>query len=203
MIITISREYGSGGRRIGKQLAQLLNIAYYDREIVAKAAEKSGYPKEIHDSIDERPANKLLYSLSMFNMKNQMGQSLDEQLFEAEAQVIREIAAKESAVIVGRCADYILKDCPDKFDFFIYGSTPYRTQQVEGSDYYVTDGRSVESLISKIDRQRAAYYHFFTGQTWGKGSQYDMCISSEKLGIDGTARYLSEYVKAVQAKSNE
>lgn len=197
MIITISREYGSGGRRIGKRLAEIFNISYYDREIVAKAAEKSGYPQEIHECIDERPANKFLYSLSMFNLKNQIGQSLDEQLYEAESKVIREIAEKESAVIVGRCADYILRDHLDKINFFIYGSMNYRANQVEQSEYYTTDGHSVETMIDKIDRQRASYYHFFTGQTWGKGCQYDLCISPERLGIDKTAEFLSEYVKAV------
>ena len=200
MIITISREYGSGGRRIGQQLANLLNIAYYDREIVAKAAETSGYPKEIHDCLDERPANRLLYAISMFNTRNLSGQTLDEQLFAAESKVIREIAEKESAVFVGRCADYVLEGLPDKFDFFIYGSMEYRLAQVEQSEYYTFGGNSAETFLNKIDRQRAAYYNFFTGRTWGKGSQYDLCISSERLGIEGTAQYLSEYVKAVQGR---
>ena len=114
--------------------------------------------------------------------------------------MIREIAEKESAVIVGRCADYVLQGLPDKFDFFIYGSMEYRLAQVEQSEYYTFGGNSAETFLNKIDRQRAAYYNFFTGRTWGKGSQYDLCISSERLGIEGTAQYLSEYVKAVQGR---
>lgn len=201
MIITISREYGSGGRRIGKKLAEILGISYYDKEIVAAAVEKSGYPKEIHDSLDERPANKLLYSISMFNTRNLQGKTLDEQLFDVESQVIREIAQNGSAVIVGRCADYVLRDFEDKFDFFIYASQEYRLNQVKNSDYYETDGLAAETFLKKIDRQRAAYYQFFTGQTWGRGSQYDLCISPEKLGIDATAEYLSCFIRTAKGQN--
>ena len=130
LIITIGREYGTGGREIGQKLALRLGVPFYDRELITRAAKKTGFDEKLFEQLDKRATNSFLYSLTMFGSVGLNGMSLTDQLYLAQSNIIREMAEDSSCVIVGRCADHVLRDFPNKFDFFIHGSIEDRVKRV-------------------------------------------------------------------------
>ncbi len=198
LIITIGRQYGSGGREIGKKLALRLGIPFYDRELISRAAKKSGFSEDLFDQLDKRATNSLLYSLTMFGSTGLNGMSLTDQLFLAQANIIREVADNGPAVLVGRCADHVLREYDNRFDFFITGSLDDRLQRIQTHDDYELSGKSPRAALEKMDKQRATYYNYYTGKVWGKSDHYDLCINAGRLGIEGSLDVILSYVNALK-----
>lgn len=180
IIITIGRQFGSGGRELGKKLAEKLNIPYYDKEIIEFTAMKSGLSKEYIIKNDEVATNSFLYSIVM-GARNLSGQkSVEEIKMEAQREVIQEIAEKGSCVIIGRAADYILRE-QKLFRIFLSANEKDRIERVCKRDNLLPD----EALkkIHKMDKMRALYYNEYTDAQWGKANNYDLCINLSKISI--------------------
>ena len=180
-IITISREFGSGGRFIGEEVAKKLGIGYYDKKIINQIAEKSGLsPDYIQESAELSP-KKGLFAYA-FAGRDITGKSLEDMVYEAQRKVILELADKESCVIIGRNADFILKDRDDVLNVFIHGDMPEKIQRISRL-YHVNEQEAVK-LIEDTDKRRMTNYNFYTGKKWGKASNYTLCLNSSQLGYD-------------------
>lgn len=198
-VITIGRQFGSGGRSIGEKLSQKLGIAFYDKELISLAAKESGISPEVFHDVDEKAANSLLYSLSMGMYGFGSGFSamgdlpVNDKLYLLQHRIIKEIAEKESCVIVGRCADFVLRENPNCVNIFIYADMAYRKEQ--SVKKHGIDAARAEHIINKTDKSRANYYSFYSGQKWGMASNYDLCINSSKMDEDKIVDLIIEYVK--------
>lgn len=200
VVITIARQYGSGGREIGEKVASLLGIPEYDKEFVTMAAQRDGtLNAEALERVDERATNSLLYTLAMGS--NLFGGAptaatmlpLNDQLFVKQSAIIRDLANKESCVMIGRCADYVLKEDPSRLSVFIYADIEARKARV-AARHGISANEALD-VINKTDRRRAAYYNFYTGGKWGKYDNYHLAINSAVLGIDGTAQVIAAMAK--------
>ncbi|MBQ8586022.1 MAG: cytidylate kinase-like family protein [Butyricicoccus sp.] len=195
LIITIGRQFGSGGREIGMRLAKELGIDFYDRKLITQAAKKSGFSEELFEMMDKRATNSLLYSLSMFGGSGVNGMSLTDQLYLTQANLIREFADKGSCVIVGRCADHILREYPNRFDFFISAPVETRLARIMASpDREFEGNKNPQVALEKMDKQRATYYNYYTGKVWGKADHYDLCINAGRVGIDNSVEALLRFI---------
>lgn len=193
-IITIGREFGSGGRLIGKELAQRLGIPFYDKEIVHKASEISGLDEKFVEEMEQKLNTRLLFNISSNghffpSAPDSQFPPLEDQVFFAECKVIRGYADEGPCVIVGRCADFILGDKYESFRVFIFAPFEQRVERVK-KYYGITE--DVESRIRKIDKLRARHYAFYTDKKWGLIENYDMSINSGMFGIEGTTDILAE-----------
>ena len=199
-IITIGRQFGSGGRSIGQKIAEKLNIHFYDKELISIAAKESGTDPEIFKDVDEKAANSLLYSLStgMYGFGSgfsAMGDlPVNDKLYLLQHKIIKEIAEKENCVIVGRCADYVLRENPDCVNIFIYADMAFRKEQ--SVKKHGIDEARAEHIINKTDKSRANYYSFYSGQKWGMAENYDLCINSSKLSEDKIVDLIIDYIKS-------
>ena len=199
LIITIGRQYGSGGREIGMRLAEELGIKCYDSELLTKAAKVSGMSEEIFEKHDEKPTNSFLYSLVMdtyatgYNAAAFYDMPLNHKVFLAQFNAIKEIAKEESCVIVGRCADYALEDYPNVLSVYIHAPLESRVKRI--MDKYELSEEKAKEAIQKTDKKRAAYYNYFTNKKWGDSESYDFCINSSLLGIDGTVDLIKSIVE--------
>ena len=191
-IITISRELGSGGRFIGEEVAKKLGITYYDKNIISEIAEKSGLsPEYIQESAELSPKKGLFaYALAGRDIT---GKSVEDMVYEAQRKVILELAEKESCVIIGRNADFILKDRNDVLNVFIYGDMPEKIQRIMG--LYNVEEKEAVKMIADIDKRRMTNYNFYTDQKWGKASNYTLCLNSSQLGYDRCEAIVMECVK--------
>ena len=180
-IITISREFGSGGRFIGEEVAKKLGIAYYDKNIINEIAEKSGLSPEYIQENAELSPKKGLFAYA-FAGRDVTGKSVEDLVYEAQRKVILELAEKKSCVIIGRNADYILKDRDDVLNVFIHGDTPEKIQRITRL-YNVEEQKAVKMMVD-IDKRRMANYNFYTEQNWGKASNYTLCLNSSEIGYD-------------------
>lgn len=204
LVITIGRQFGSGGRIIGKKLAEELGISFYNREIIELAAKKTGMSEEAFEKVDETAASSLLYSIAtgayMFGnyVSPQVDLPLNDKLFIIQAEIIKSIAKKEPCVIVGRCADYILKDRKDVVNVFIHADKEIRKKRAVSE--YGIDPNKVEGYINKIDKKRATYYNYYTGDKWGNSSNYQLCLDSGVLGVDGCVHMIESIVKELGAR---
>ena len=190
-IITISREFGSGGRFIGEELAKKLGLAYYDKNIINEIAEKSGLsPEYIQESAELSP-KKGLFAYA-FAGRDITGKSVEDMVYEAQRKVILELADKESCVIIGRNADYILKDRDDVLNVFIHGDTPEKIQRITRL-YNVEEQKAVKMMVD-IDKRRMANYNFYTNQKWGKADNYTLCLNSSQLGYDRCEKIIIECI---------
>ena len=202
IILTIGRQFGSGGREIGKKLSAALGIGYYDKELMVEAAKDSGLCQEAFERADERTANSLAYMFTMggpyLSMFTPYVDILsNDQLFKLQSDTIRKLAERESCVLVGRCADYILRDDPACVSFFIHNSWANRIERVPRQP-----GASVaeaQQLMAKKDKSRAAYYNYYTNKTWGMAESYHFSIDVSVLGIDETVNMLRMLVEKRQA----
>ena len=190
-IITISREFGSGGRFIGEEVAKKLGIAYYDKNIINEIAEKSGLSPEYIQENAELSPKKGLFAYA-FAGRDVTGKSVEDLVYEAQRKVILELAEKESCVIIGRNADYILKDRDDVLNVFIYGDTPEKIQRITRL-YNVEEQKAVKMMVD-IDKRRMANYNFYTDQKWGKARNYTLCLNSSKLGYDRCEKIIMECI---------
>ncbi|MDC7245437.1 MAG: cytidylate kinase-like family protein [Sphaerochaetaceae bacterium] len=201
-VITISRQFGSGGREIGRGLAEHFNIPFYDSVIITMAAEKSGMNKEVLENLDEKASNRFLYTLPS-GLPN-LGQlstpalyniPLSDTLFLTEYEIIQDLGKKGPCVIVGRCSDYILKDMEDHVSLFIHASEQYRTKRI--AEYEQISEKEAASKISKYDKERKRYHDYYAANTWGDASFYDLTINSGLLGIEKCIKVISSFVSAI------
>ena len=191
-IITISREFGSGGRFIGEEVAKKLGIAYYDKNIINEIAEKSGLSPEYIQENAELSPKKGLFAYA-FAGRDITGKSVEDLVYEAQRKVILELAEKESCVIIGRNADYILKDRDDALNVFIHGDMLEKIQRISQL-YRVTEQEAVK-MMADTDKRRMTNYNFYTDQKWGKASNYTLCLNSSQLGYDRCEALITECVK--------
>ncbi len=191
-IITISRQFGSGGRTIGKQLAEALGIKCYDREIIDEVAEKSGFVKEYIEKNGEYAPNNgpfgFINGRGIYN-----GLSNEDRIWVIQTKLIKELAEKEACVIVGRCADYILKDRDDVLRVFIHSDMKSRAERIVS--VYGESDVAPEKRLKDKDKRRAAYYQYYTDVNWGDVKNYDVCLNSGALGIDKCVEVLKSLVE--------
>ena len=193
-IITITRQFGSGGREIGKKLAEAYGIPFYDNEIISRAAKDTGFAEAAFERAEDKASNSLLYSnamgMNVFSSQDVgfSGLSLDDRIFLAQSKVIRNVAKEGPCVIVGRCADYILKNQENVVNLFIRATLDFRIKraiEVEG----IPKEKSAE-MVMKKDKSRANYYKYHSGERWDNVLNYDFAIRSDLCGIDGTVACL-------------
>lgn len=190
-IITISREFGSGGRFIGEEVAKKLGFACYDKNIIGQIAEKSGLaPEYIRESAELSP-KKGLFAYA-FAGRDITGKSVEDLVYETQRKVILELAEKESCVIIGRNADFILKDRDDVLNVFIYGDLPEKVERICRL-YHVSEQEAVR-MMTDIDKRRMTNYNFYTDQKWGKAANYTLCLNSSQLGYDKCESIIIECV---------
>ena len=195
VIITISRQYGSGGKIIGEKLAEELGIVCYDKVFLENITKKLGVSSAFFQD-DNRGENGLYEVGSHGPLSKVASLSVNNKVFESAAKLIREIAAKESAVIVGRCGDYVLKDEENVLSLFIYADKKERLQR--GIELYHLDPKDAEETICRFDRKRANFYEFYTDRKWGALSNYSMTVNTSRMGIEQCVKYLAAIVKEMQ-----
>ena len=207
LIITIGRQFGSGGRDVGEKVAKHFGIPFYDKELVEMAAQKSNLSHEALREVDEHATNSFLYSLASGNYSLRginapiyYEMPINDKLFIAQAEVIKEIAKQGSCVIVGRCADYVLEDEENVnlLNVFIHGGVDYRSKRVMEA-LGISQAKARDKVL-KTDKQRRTYYDYYTSRDWGVMSNYDMCVNAEKFGIDGTAELVISCAKTLMDK---
>lgn len=199
LVITIERQYGSGGRDVGHALAELLGCKCYDQDLIYMAAKRSGISEEALMEADEQASNSLLYTLAMgasmiFTNTTPMSVPINDALFIAQSEIIRELSEKENCIIVGRCADYILSEHPKKVTVFVQRDMDDRVTRI--MERAGINEAAAKERITKKDKKRANYYSYYTGGKWGKPENYDLVVSTSNVGIDGAAKIIYEYVKA-------
>ena len=199
VVITIARQYGSGGKTIGKMLAADLGIKAYSREILKLASEDSGINERLFNQVDEKLKSTSLFGIMKRAYKGELipPESEDftsnQNLFNYQAKVIKELAETESCVIIGRCGDYVLKGNPRVVSVFIHASPEYCLKQAIERGAHA--GKDVEKFIQRTDKYRAEYYHYYTGQEWNDARNYDLCLNSERLGFEGCVEAIKAYIK--------
>ena len=191
-IINVGRQFGSGGGFVAKAIGAKLGIPVYDNELISKAAEESGYSKSLFEKGEER---RSLFSMSSFFSSGRLsfgdaGYVNDDMLFKIQSEVIRSIAEKGDAIIVGRCSDYILRD-KDCLDVFVCAPMEFRIERLVRNEGL--DADEAEALMRRKDRTRETYYNYYTFGAWGVASNYDLCVDSSILGIDGTADFIIDF----------
>ena len=205
IVITIARQYGSGGREIGEKVAAALGIKHYDENLITLAAREGNLDETVASRADESAANSLLYTLALgsnfFGSAMNFGYKppLNDKLFLLQSDVIRRAAEEGSCVIIGRCADYVLRDHPKRLSIFVYGDLANRKQRVMERHEGITEAQAID-LINKTDRRRSSYYNFYTGNKWGKYDNYHLAINSSLLGIDKTAEMIAGAAKLLMEK---
>ena len=198
MIITIGRQYGSGGYEIGKKLAEDLGVEFYDKEMLKRAAKESGLCEELFETHDEKPTNSFLYSLVMdtyslgYSSSSYADMPINHKVFLAQFDAIKKIAAEGPCVMVGRCADYALEEFDDVINVFIYADMDQRISRI-AKKYNLTNSKAKDSIV-KADKKRSSYYNYYTDKEWGNAKEYDLCLNSAKLGVDGTVKAIKEYI---------
>ena len=198
-MITIGRQYGSGGREIGRMVADVLGIKYYDKELLTEAAKSSGVCQEMFEAVDERTPS-FFSNLWSFNLGFNSGAYLlgntplsDDRIYTAQCAVMRELAEKSSCVIVGRSADYVLRNNPRLVSVFIHASLEARVKRIMGRGDCETED-AARSLAAKKDKLRSSYYNFYTDKTWGDAASYDLSIDSSKLTSEEVCKMIVDYV---------
>lgn len=199
-VITIGRQYGSGGRELGQILAKKLGFEFYDEELVTMAAEKNKMHKDILRAVDEKATKSLLYTLvtgsdlRFMNSSIQYEMPINDKLFITQSEIIKNLADKSSCVIVGRCADYVLRDSAQKcLHLFIYADLEDRIKRI--SQKYDLTPEKAKDKIHKIQKSRKAYYNYYSNREWGNVSNYDLCVNTGKLGLEKAADVICEFVK--------
>ncbi len=201
-VITINRQYGSGGRDIGRKLAESYGVPFYDNELISRAAKESGFAEAAFENAEEKATNSLLYSIAMgmnvFSAQEigYAGLSLDDRIFLAQANVIRKVAESGPCVIVGRCADYILRERDDVVNLFIIAAVDFRIHRAVEIDM-LPQNKAAEIVLKK-DKTRANYYKYHVGERWDNVLNYDLAIRSDLTGIDGTVTALKAYLDAIE-----
>lgn len=199
-VITVARQYGSGGREIGLRLGELLGIKAYDKELITMAAQKSGMSEQVLSQVDEKATSSLLYTLAMGSSylsgtAHNLNIPLNDKLFITQSEIIRENAEKESGVFVGRCADYVLRNAENRLSIFIYAPVDFKVKRIVERHEGVNE-KEAKELSKKVDKRRVNYYNYYTGKKWGAPENYQILIDSSVLGVEGTAQVLASIIKS-------
>lgn len=192
MIITIGRQHGSSGREIARLLAEKLNYKCYDKEIVDEAANHSDFSRDLIDAFDEKRMSAFILHAGGYGLNENF--RLNMQVVSAQFEAMRNIAEKGNCIFVGRCADYILRDHDDLISVFILGDMDERLKCLERRQGL--DEAEARKKIKEVDKDRSSFYRYYSDQTWGDAQNYDMCINSSKLGVEGTVQTILSYIKA-------
>lgn len=201
-VITIARQYGSGGREIGRKLADGLGYKYYDRDLITIAAKKSGYNSDALKEVDEKASNSFLYTLSYgpsfySGGLSQINLPLNDKLYAVQSDIIRDIHKKdEGAVIVGRCADYVLSGKENTINVFIISDFDNRVQRI--MERNELSASQAKDKIIKTDKRRANYYSYYTGKKWGKVDNYDLTLNIDKIGADGAVETIKSFLASLK-----
>ncbi len=206
-IITIGRQFGSGGHDIGKMVAERLNIPFYDKELITLAAKEHGYAPEIFEKADETASNSFLYALSTgafmvghaYNAQTAI--PITDKLYIAQSNIIKEAAEKGSCVIVGRCADSVLMDDPALVSVFIHADLQNRIRRIMKK--YDTDESKAHEMIRKNDKRRANYYNFYSSKKWSNTDSYHLAIDSGVVNTEGAAQLICDFVKIREESQNK
>ena len=195
-IISICREYCSGGKEIGKKVSDELGYTFLDKQLITEAAKKSGYDESVFEKVDEVATNSLLYSLVLGTYgANAAGAMPDnDKLFGLQAEIIRDTAKEKNCVVIGRCADYVLREEPHLIKIFLKADMDFRVERFR-SLYTTPEGKKPEDIINKTDKKRASYYKFNTGNLWKDMNNYDLVINTGKVGIDNAVATIIDYVR--------
>ena len=197
-IITISRQYGSGGREIGRRLAQRLGIPFYDNDSIMELAKDSPFQDSSFNKEEDMTANSLIYSIAMglssynFREFGGLAMSIEDQIYMNQCAVIRKIAKEGPCVIVGRCADYILEQEDNLIRFFVWAS--FENRVLRAKEIYGDTHNKAQENILKIDKKRSSYYRYHSGKKWGRLDNYDMVFRSDLLGIEGTVDVMEQII---------
>lgn len=185
-IVTIGRQFCSGGSEIGRKLSEKLEIPYYDKAIMEHAAEKHGFSKDYVNEFEEKHSNSFLYSLSAYSYENSIAGSSPVspalQIILAQFEFIREVAAKGPCVIIGRCADYVLRNNPNLLNTFVYADFDDRAKEA-ARRYNVPEDTAIK-MVRRTDKLRANYYNFYTDRKWGSLSNYHIAINTGHFSVD-------------------
>ncbi len=202
-VVSISRQFGSGGREIGHLLAEACEIPFYDSALISMAAEKSGMSRQVLENLDEKAASRFLYTIpssiptlghaatAVYNMP------LSDTLFLTQYEIIKQLAEKGPCVIVGRCSDYILKEAPNHLAIFIHAPEKVRAERI--AQYENIEIKEALSRISKYDKERKKYHDYYAAGTWGNAAFYDLTLDSSLLGIAGTVAMLKRFIEDMEA----
>ncbi len=200
-VITIGRTFGSGGREIGEKLARHFGIKCYDKELVSRAAKESGLCEEVLFNHDERPTSSFLYNLVMdtysfgYNSLSYIDMPVSHKVFIAQFDTIKKIASDGPCVIVGRCADYALQDFDNVLNLFIYARPEACIKTIMERFPDIKSKDEARQLINKKNKQRKSYYDYYSSKKWGYYETYDLMIDSSVLGVEGTVKFIADYVK--------
>lgn len=199
-VINLGRQLGSGGKEIGEKLAKAFGIAFYDKELIKLASEESGLCKEFFEKADEKASQGIIGGLfgARFPFIGDGGISYgnflsNDALFKIQSDVIRNLAQKQSCLFVGRCADYILRDHPRCVNVFVSASKEARMERLMHIHHISSE--TAEEMMEKADKRRAAYYNYYSYKMWGAAETYHLCIDSSVLGIDGTVKFIADFVR--------
>ncbi|MGN0183383.1 MAG: AAA family ATPase [Candidatus Ornithomonoglobus sp.] len=204
-VITIGRQYGSAGHDIGELIAKELGYKFYDKELVEMAAKESNISSEAVKHIDERASSSLLYSLASgsYSVRGIAGplyyeMPLNDKLFIAQSNVIKKVASEDNCVIVGRCADYVLEEEEniDLLNVFVHAPLDFRIGRV--MEAFKIPQKKAKERVVKTDKQRKTYYSYYANRDWGNMQNYDICINSEKLGIERGAKLIIDYIRGLE-----
>lgn len=199
-VITLGREFGSGGHEIGVTLAKELGIKCYDKELLELAAKESGLCTEVFEHHDEKPTNSFLYSLVMDTYSvgytggsTYVDMPINHKIFLAQFETIKKLAATEPCIIIGRCADYALEDDKDAVSVFIKADMKARTERIMRIKG-ISENKAAD-LIYKNDKRRASYYNYYSNKKWGEAKSYDLCLDSSEIGIDGCIQVIKNFIE--------
>lgn len=194
--ISIGRQFGSGGRILGQSIAKRLGFKFYDNELISLAASEVGFDPSFFEDKDEKPSRLSFFSSVQHFFTPSIGQDMlsDAKIFEIQSKVIRDISAKYNCVIMGRCSDYILRDNPYCVSVFFWAPMADRIKRV-CNRLNIYDEQEAERIISKADKERAEYYKYFTGKTWGKSTSYNVCVDVSMLGLERTIDFMIRLLK--------
>ena len=198
-IITIGRQFGSGGREIGEKLAAHFGIKCYDKELLSLAAKESGICEEMIEVHDERPTSSFLYNLVMdtypfgYNASSFSNMPISHKVFLAQFDTIKKIADEGPCVIVGRCADYALNEYDNCLSIFIHSKEDAKTKRI--MEKYDLSSTKAKEMMTKKDKQRQSYYNYYSSNKWGRSDTYDLSVDSSVLGIDGTVELLIQFIE--------
>ena len=197
MVITIGRQYGSGGREVGRRLASRLEIPYYDKEILSEASKDSGICEELFEDHDEKPTRSFLYSLVTGVQTHgnpstmYMDMPLNHRIFLAQFDTIRRLAGNGPCVVVGRCADYVLRDDKNVVNVFLKADMEHRiARAIERG----AEPSRAQDFVKRRDKERASYYNYYATSTWGDVNNYDLVLDTGKIGYDGTVDMILAYI---------
>ncbi len=194
-IITIGRQFGSGGHEVGRRLAAELGLTLYDKELLKMVAQESNICEQVLEDYDEKPTGSLLYSIVMdiYPSMNYVGNTLHQQIYQAQYDTIMKLGQKGGCVIVGRAADYILRDNPRLTSVFIHAKDDFRAQRIMEYEHISKD--KALDMIAKADKKRASFYNFQTEKKWGQAASYNLTVDTSALGIDGCVTLIRRYLE--------